>query len=195
MPSSLSQYDANKEEIFKGDYVLRMAKPEESCEIIKLQNRLGKEEDFLMVTPMDPVTGASLLRASLEKPGSMGRTCVIVAEFSGQIIGLALCRDHLHPFLRGMAQLTLCVDRTHRRRGLGSSLILKTVNWAEQTGIRRLQLAVIASNDAAVATYLKTGFQIEGTLNNAAVIGGSAFDLLIMGRHIIPMRTTARDET
>lgn len=185
MPSSPPHFDANNEEKLNGNYVLRMAKPDDSHEIITFQNRIGKEEDFLMVSPVDPATGSSLLKASLEKPGSMGRTCVIVAEFDGQIIGLVLCRDHMHPFLKGMAQMTLCVDRAHRRRGLGSSLLLEAIKWAEQTGIRRLQLAVVASNDVAVAIYRKAGFQIEGRLIDAAVIGTSAFDLQIMGRQII----------
>lgn len=178
------QHSANNGDALDNHYRLRTASPEDSFAIIELQNRLGEEEDFLMVTPIDPVTGASLLQASLEKGGALGPSCVIVADYNGQIVGLVLCRDHMHPFLRGMVHLALCVDKNHRRRGVGTSLLSKAIEWAEKTGIRRLQLSVIANNDAALATYRKTGFEIEGTLNNAAVIRGTAFDLHIMARQV-----------
>lgn len=183
--STCSQlHDVKNGGAFDDQYSLRMATPEDSPAIIELQNRLGEEEDFLVVTPIDPVTGASLLKASLKKAGPSRPSCVFVADYDGQIVGLILCRDHIHPFLRGMVQLALCVDKNHRRRGVGSSLLLKAIEWAEKTGIRRLQLAVIANNGAALATYRKTGFEIEGTLKNAAIIGGAAFHLHIMGRQV-----------
>ena len=101
----------------------------------------------------------------------------------------------MHPFLRGMVQLVICVDKKHRRLGVGSSLLFKAIEWAEETGIRRLQLAVIANNDAALATYRKSGFEIEGTLNNAAVIRGALFDVHIMARQVGQQRTPIRDQT
>lgn len=158
--------------------------PDDASAIIELQNRLGREEEFLFVTQTDPVTGASLLKASLENVGTTDLSCVIVAEFNGQIVGLILCRNHLHPSLKGMVHLALCVDRNHRRQGVGSSLLFEAVEWAEEAAVRRLQLAVIADNVAALATYRKAGFEIEGTLGNAAVIRGEVFDLHIMARQV-----------
>ena len=186
MPSISAKYDANNADASGDQYGFRKATLEDSPAIIELQNRLGKEEDFLVATPIDPFTGASLLRASLQTGGALGPSCVIVADYRGQIVGLILCRDHLHPFLRGMVQLALCVDKHHRRRGVGSSLLSKAIEWAEDAGIRRLQLAVIANNTAALATYRKMDFEIEGTLNSAAVIRGIPFDLHIMARQVLP---------
>jgi len=162
-----------------------MAAAEDAAGIIELQERLGREEDFLLVTPLDPVTGALLLMASLGPSEPPGASRVIVAEGDGEIVGLVLCRDHQHPSLSGMVHLALCVDRDHRRRGVGTSLLRRVLEWARENGVRRLQLAVFAANHAALATYRKAGFEIEGTLRDAAVIGETAHDLHILARLVV----------
>ena len=185
MISDSAPFSANSKISFEAEYVYRMATPEDAAAICDLQISLGQDEDFLLVTPMDPITGTALLRASLEKMEPGCSSSVIVAELGGKIIGLALCRDHLHPSLSGMVQLTLCVDREHRRRGVGTALLHRSVQWAEANGVRRLQLAVIANNGAALATYRKLDFVIEGTLKKAAIIGGRTHDIHVMARQFM----------
>lgn len=165
-------------------YSVRVATPEDAAAIIDLQNSFAQEEDYLLVTPFDPATGATLFQASLVDAGSSSRRCVLVAEYTGRIVGLLLCRDHIHPSLSGMVQLTLCVERTFRRLGIGSALLREAIRWGRKVGARRLQLAVFAENVPALAIYKNAGFAIEGTLAGAAKIGETEHDVQIMALRV-----------
>jgi len=180
MRSTPARISAREPDSDIGQYTVRPATPEDADAIIGLQNDLGQEEDYLLVTPYDPVTGAALLRASLADAGSSSRYCVLVAERAGRIVGLLLCRNHHHPSLSGMVQLTLCVNRSFRRMGIGSSLLREAIRWARRAGARRLQLTVFAHNVPALSVYKKAGFAIEGILSGAARVGGAEHDLLVM---------------
>ncbi len=105
------------------DYVYRLATPDDAAGICALQVSLAEDENYLMITPMDPITGTELLKASLEKDERRRLSGVIVAEQNGEIVGLALCRDHVHPSLNGTVQLTLCVSLAYSNRSAGVSSI------------------------------------------------------------------------
>jgi len=97
--------------------------------------------------------------------------------------------------LIGSCQL-LAIDRAHgtaelqiriavpeaRGRGRGSEAVsLLLAHAFGDLGLRRVQLAVFATNEAALRTYEKAGFAREGILRRAVVIDGREQDLVMMG--------------
>ncbi|MBK18176.1 MAG: hypothetical protein CMM52_04980 [Rhodospirillaceae bacterium] len=49
------------------DNIYRLATPDDAARICELQISLGEDENYLMTTQMDPITGTELLKASLKK--------------------------------------------------------------------------------------------------------------------------------
>jgi len=74
-------------------------------------------------------------------------------------------------------------DRKHRRKGYGQSAVRQLAEQAFRTlGLQRLYLLVLADNAAAIKTYEKCGFVVEGRLRRHAFKGGRFKDMLAMGR-------------
>ena len=78
--------------------------------------------------------------------------------------------------------LTLAVDPTARRQGLGTALVDSFQQEAQRRGATRLFLEVDASNHAAIALYRRAGFETMGTRRAYyRHPGGATSDALVMG--------------
>lgn len=67
-------------------------------------------------------------------------------------------------------------------RGIGTSAVRLIVKHAfDVMGLHRLSLRVVAYNERAVAAYRKVGFVIEGREREAAKVGDTWHDDIIMG--------------
>lgn len=103
----------------------------------------------------------------------------IVAVADGQVIGMI----HTAVSRHGFGEFGMLVDRDWRGRGVGSALLLATIDWAREQGLHKLCLEVFAHNTAAVALYLKCGFVEEGhRVKHYRRANGELWDSIIMGR-------------
>jgi [ribosomal protein S18]-alanine N-acetyltransferase len=58
--------------------------------------------------------------------------------------------------------LTICVHPDARRRGIGESLMLATLEWWRAEGVLHGFLEVRVNNEAAIGLYRKLGFESVG---------------------------------
>ena len=73
-------------------------------------------------------------------------------------------------------------EPTHRSKGYGEAAIRQMIRHAfGDLGLLRLHVTVLADNVAAVKTYEKCGFRVEGRLRRHAFKSGQFKDLLFMG--------------
>jgi RimJ/RimL family protein N-acetyltransferase len=56
------------------------------------------------------------------------------------------------------------------------------LDWAQQNGVERVQLAVVVANAPAIALYESNGFEIEGTLRRGFWLGDDVYDVHVMAR-------------
>jgi len=167
----------------------RPAHAEDAAAIIALNRRVAADSAQFLAYDIDPISGADMLQAKLGgEPGEGGRDDqVLVAilpeakDDNTAVVGVALLRRHRHPAFAGVLQFSLAVDPALRRQGIGRALTDLAVASAKTSGARRLQLAVIDGNAAALRLFETSGFVQEGRLSGAAEIAGRLHDLLAMG--------------
>jgi len=82
--------------------------------------------------------------------------------------------------------LTLAVDPTMRRRGIGRRLLGRIEGEAAARGARRLFLEVAADNHAAIALYRAAGYGDIGRRPAYYVAAGEAVDALVLSRELEP---------
>lgn len=82
---------------------------------------------------------------------------------------------HLHCGRLGMGVLP-----SHRRRGLGERLIMRTIVEANRLGIDRIELDVYVNNLAAIGLYRKVGFRAEGMKIKSTLLDGKYIDSMFM---------------
>lgn len=118
-----------------------------------------------------------------------------VAVDDGRVVGWCDVNPKTHAALRHSGVLGMGVAASHRGQGVGSALLLATLEAATARGIMRVELVVRADNAAAIRLYERNGFELEGRLRNYLVVDGQAYDALQMARlagQVSGDRTTQR---
>jgi ribosomal protein S18 acetylase RimI-like enzyme len=81
-------------------------------------------------------------------------------------------------------RLGMGIRKDLRRRGIGRRLIQRTLSEAQERGLERIELEVLASNTPAIKLYEKMGFVLEGVKKKARNLDGAYDDLVQMALFI-----------
>lgn len=107
----------------------------------------------------------------------------LVAEVEGRVVGqlgLQVCQN---PRRRHVAELGMGVAEDYQGQGIGSALLRSALELADQwLNIRRMELTVYSSNEAAIALYERFGFEVEAELADFAFQYGNYVSALCMAR-------------
>jgi GNAT superfamily N-acetyltransferase len=84
-----------------------------------------------------------------------GRSCVLVAERGGAVIGMATVQTLISTAEGGRVGMVedVIVDPEFRSRGIGTRLLNGIAAWSERTGLKRLQLLADRDNIPALDFY------------------------------------------
>ncbi|GKX67970.1 GNAT family N-acetyltransferase [Inconstantimicrobium mannanitabidum] len=106
----------------------------------------------------------------------------LVVEVEGKIVGLAtLDRSNLVK-IHHTATFGINILKEYCGQGVGSLLMQRVIEWAENNGVEKIDLEVFANNISAIALYKKYGFVEEGRKRKAIKTNEGYQDMLIMVR-------------
>lgn len=71
--------------------------------------------------------------------------------------------------------MNLAIDPAYRRKGLGSELLTKGLEYLQQLGAQTVELEVRVGNEAAIKLYQKFGFVIKDRIKNYYHNGDDAY--------------------
>lgn len=102
----------------------------------------------------------------------------------GEIVGnLSLNLNLTRIARRHVASIALAVRDDYQGRGVGSRLMSEAITLADKwLNIVRLELELIAGNDAAQRMYRRYGFDVEGTMKMWVYREGQFKDAIAMAR-------------
>ncbi len=134
------------------------------------------EGKFLLTqTPPSLSDTAEFIRNNIDT-----KSAQYVAELNGDIIGWADILPRDLPVMRHVGLLGMGVVAVHRGKGIGSELLEKTLTHAFDSGLKRIELEVYASNASAIKLYQKFGFELEGTKRNGRIVNDAYEDVHFM---------------
>jgi len=105
-----------------------------------------------------------------------------VAVVDGEVIGWADITPREIEAMRHVGLLGMDVVAAHRGKGIGAELLKNVIQHSWETGLKRIELEVYASNRVAVDLYNKNGFELEGTKRNARYLDGRYEDAHFMAQ-------------
>lgn len=159
--------------------VVRRATPGDASALVELGEAVASEPEGWLISDgswRTPGEERRFLRALRR----YNDAAVFVAELPDGIVGrLSLGRDP-HPASRHVADLGLMVAAAHRRRGIGKALLETAVDWARESGVRKLELHVFPHNEAAMGLYESFGFRREGLRRGHYRRGPEYLDAVLM---------------
>jgi putative acetyltransferase len=158
---------------------LRPAEPGDAPALVALAEAVGAEPEGWLIAE-NSWRSAGEERRYLKALRRYAHAAVFVAEADGEIVArLSLARDS-HPASYHVADLGLMVDARYRRQGIGRALLERAVDWARESGVRKLELHVFPHNEAAIRLYETTGFVREGYRKAHYRRGAGYVDAILM---------------
>ena len=106
---------------------------------------------------------------------------VIVALAAGAVVGWgSLNRFNPREVYDSVADFSVYVERSWRRRGVGSLLLSRLIERARELGYHKMTLAALARNEAGLALYARAGFTKVGVFREQGQLDGRWVDVLMM---------------
>jgi ribosomal protein S18 acetylase RimI-like enzyme len=164
-------------------HLVRRAEPADAAAIVELVNRVALTDDTLGIDrfPLSPQDEAQFLRAADPR---VYLTLVATDGVDQRHLGVLTASRGVDQKLRHVSALAIAVSPDARRRGLGRSLLDAFAAWAQNVGVEKCTLSVLATNEAAIALFESAGFRWEATRKGQFRIQGQPVDELLMARWI-----------
>jgi phosphinothricin acetyltransferase len=137
----------------------------------------------MVTADTEPVSVAS--RQKWFADHSPARCPLWVVEEGGQVAGwLSYSSFYGRPAYASTCEVSLYLAPEHRRRGLGTQLLLRCIEHAPRIGVTTLLGFIFGHNELSLGLFEKMGFQRWGHLPRVAVLDGVERDLIIVGRRV-----------
>ena len=112
---------------------------------------------------------------------SRGYPSVVVKDNDGQVVGFAFLHAY-HPAstFRRAAQITYFIMPAHTGQGLGTAILERFVQEAQEQGIDTLLANISSRNEGSMRFHRKNGFRECGRFRNVGKKFGKDFDVVWM---------------
>ena len=84
---------------------------------------------------------------------------LLVAEHKGDVVGWCRSFPTDCEGLSALAEIGIGLLAQYRDRGIGSELIMRSLEWANAIGMRIVKLTVSSQNSIAIHVFMKCGFE------------------------------------
>lgn len=89
--------------------------------------------------------------------------CRLTAEVNGSVVGwCALTPVSSRCVYRGVAEVSIYIDASFARCGIGTRLLNALTEQADQQGIWTLESSIFANNEASIRLHERCGFRLVG---------------------------------
>lgn len=162
--------------------MIREAKDHEAERLLRLVKQVETESQYMLY-------GAGERKATVESIRKMIITCatetnsiMLVAEVKGELSGYCFVFGGKANRIGHSAHIVIGILEKYRGQGIGTAFFTEVDQWAKRQGLHRLELTVMAENEAAIGLYQKAGFVVEGMKKHSIHIDGVFKDEYVMGK-------------
>lgn len=150
--------------------------------LLQLQHQLDRETQFMLFEPGERTRTSAEQHRYIEHLQAEGHSTIFVAEDGGQLVGYLSATGSALKRVRHTAYIVIGIRKAYTGQGIGTNFFAALEEWASQKHLHRLELTVMAHNQAGIALYQKRGFVIEGTKKHAIVLNGEYIDEYAMAK-------------
>ncbi|WP_369596733.1 GNAT family N-acetyltransferase [Tuberibacillus sp. Marseille-P3662] len=163
--------------------LIREIRPEDAENFVCLIKQVETQANFMLMESGERKTSIEQQRQQLERMEQQSHSTIFVAEQEeGKLVGYLVVIGGSVKRTKHSAYLVIGILEEYRGRGIGTKLFQRVEDWAINHNISRLELTVVTQNEAGVALYKKTGFEIEGMKRHSLVIDGAFFNEYLMSK-------------
>lgn len=150
----------------ENNVMFRVVKPDDAIQILEIHKEAIDEGTFVQIEEEFSETEKSKSQF-INNLLNENNSNMFVAELDNVIIGWLFLKGYPLYRLSHVAMLGMAIRKEYRGQGVGTKLVEHAVRWAKSNDkLKRIALAVFATNEAAIKIYHKAGFEIEGIEKN-----------------------------
>ncbi|WP_025026937.1 GNAT family N-acetyltransferase [Caldalkalibacillus mannanilyticus] len=164
--------------------IIREIREEDAENYLEFNNRLLAETDFLLYESGERSMSVEEQKERINRLLSSERSMILIAEDNDNIIGHIGAIGGTARRNRHSLYIIVGIRKQYHGRGVGTRLFEELENWAKEKDFHRLELTVMAHNEAAISLYRKRGFEVEGTKKHSLLVKGTYIDELYMSKLI-----------
>ncbi|KAA0549850.1 GNAT family N-acetyltransferase [Bacillus sp. BGMRC 2118] len=167
------------------NYKIRSAVKSDAKRLSELRVQIDGETENMDRERGEAFIDEAGFEAIIERDENHPRNLCLVAEVNGRIVGYSRCAGYDLKRFTHKVEFGLGVLKEFWGYGIGRNLMIETISWADETGIRKIVLnGVLETNVRGVELYKNLGFEIEGLLKNDRILSdGKFYNTYIMGRY------------
>ncbi|WP_112181097.1 MULTISPECIES: GNAT family N-acetyltransferase [Paraliobacillus] len=107
----------------------------------------------------------------------------LVVTVNNRIIGYSRCTGNPLQRFNHNVEFGVCVLKEFWSYQIGGNLLQKSIKWADDNHIKKINLRVMETNSRAIKLYQKYGFEIEGVLKRDKLLSdGNYYNTIMMAR-------------
>ncbi|AQQ54578.1 GNAT family N-acetyltransferase [Planococcus lenghuensis] len=164
-------------------YLIRSARQEDAAELSQLRLQMDSETENLDREPGEGFIDASGFEQLIRSDTESDRNLFLVAIADGRIVGFSRCEGNELKRFAHKAEFGIGVLKAYWGNGIGKNLLSESIKWADESGLAKLTLNVLETNEPAIRLYEELGFQAEGVLvNDKTLSDGKFYNTVVMGR-------------
>lgn len=170
---------ASGPEVLRGELVTLRAVEREDIEVLHRIDSSYETWPEISYTPYAPKSLAEVLAAfdGEAESGYRGNDGFVPFAIDVDDVVVGTCCFWGIDLHNRRAHLGIGIGEEHRGRGYGTDATRLMLHYAfVDRGFHRVQLEVLATNDAALRTYQKVGFREDGRMRQAAWVRGAFVD-------------------
>lgn len=160
---------------------IRNANRKDAGSFIDMQLLLDRETDFMMYEPGERIPDKGGTESLLESAAE-GNDLLLVVEDKDRLWGYLLAQRGSLNRIRHSAYIVTGICKDYRGHGIGTAFFRELDKWAMANQIKRLELTVMCTNEAAIRLYEKSGFVKEGIKKNSMLVNGQLTDEYYMAK-------------
>ena len=149
----------------------------------ELQTQLDNETKFMLYEAGECKKDLGPVEEVI-RPVLQGRDFFEVAVEDDKLVGYLSARRGALARTQHSVYVVTGVLKAYQNRGIATTFFTHLDQWARQNNVKRMELVVMAPNEAAIHVYQKAGFVLEGTLRYAVVVDGKFIDEFTMAKLI-----------
>ncbi|MFC0561686.1 GNAT family N-acetyltransferase [Halalkalibacter alkalisediminis] len=163
--------------------LIREIQPVDAENFICLIKQVESEAKFMLMGAKERKTTPEQQRKQLEHIKQQSNSTIFVAEQEkGKLVGYLIAIGGSVKRTKHSAYLVIGILEEYRGRGIGRSLFQRLEEWAINSNISRLELTVVTQNEAGIALYKKSGFEIEGIKRKSLMIDDEFYNEYLMSK-------------
>ncbi len=110
-------------------------------------------------------------------------TCRIIAEADSTIAGWAALRPaSMRCVYGGVAEVSIYIGDSFRRKGIGTVLFRELVSESEKNDLWTLQALILKQNKGSIKLHRRAGFRKVGVRRKISMLNGEWQDIVLMER-------------